>query len=150
MRIKRLLISLTITSLCVLLFGCFLLPDQHYHCRAEDVQSVQIVRFWGVSEGEYDYTILCDVEDKDDFIRKLNDISQNINWGDSYGIYPGYIVIRVEYINGDCDLVYSNAQYIEREGKQGGGYACFNKEQFNALIETYLEAGVQEDESAAP
>lgn len=140
-----------IVCICAFLCGCFLLPDQHYTCEAEDVRSVQIVRLGEVIEGEYryDYTILHNVEDKDDFIRKLNDIRQTINWGDPYVLYPGYVVIRIEYINSDCDLVYSNAQSIQRGEKKRNGYACFNKEQFNALISEYISGG-QGDGSVVP
>ena len=141
MKTTRFLIC--IVCICAFLCGCFLLPDQHYTCEAEDVLSVQIVRLGEVIEGEYryDYTILHNVEDKDNFIRKLNDIRQTINWGDPYVLYPGYVVIRIEHINGDCDLVYSNAQSIQRGEKKRRGYACFNKEQFNALISEYLGTG---------
>ena len=141
MKMTRFLIC--IVCICAFLCGCFLLPDQHYACEAEDVRSVQIVRLGEVIEGEYryDYTILHNVEDKGDFIRKLNDIRQTINWGDPYVLYPGYVVIRIEYINSDCDLVYSNAQSIQRGEKKRNGYACFNKEQFNALISEYISGG---------
>ena len=138
MKMTRFLIC--IVCICAFLCGCFLLPDQHYTCEAEDVRSVQIVRLGEVIEGEYDYTVLCDVEDKDDFIRKLNDIRQTINWGDPYRLYPGYVVIRIEHSNGDCDLLYSNAQSLQRGERERNGYACFNKEQFNALISEYTSA----------
>jgi hypothetical protein len=93
---------------------------------------------------DFNYTVLCEVVDCVTFVERLISIKQSVNWGDPYTLNTGYIVICIEYENGDYDWVYSNTQSKIRDGKStGGGYICFEKEQFTALLNDYLPENEQ-------
>ena len=128
--------------------GCGLIGEQSYTCDVENVNAVKIIRLEEYVEEKYDfkYTVLCEVVDCVTFVERLTSIKQSVNWGDPYTLNTGYIVICIEYENGDYDWVYSNTQTKIRDGKStGGGYICFEKEQFNALLNDYLPENEQID-----
>lgn len=50
----------------------------------------------------------------------------------------GYVVVRVDYSNGDFDLIYPNAQCFHKNGTNNYGYFFFDDEQFDALISGYV------------
>ena len=124
-----------------LLCSCGLCAGLSYSCNVDEVDTVQIVQLDKYVEGEYrfEYSVLCEITDKAAFIDRLNDIDYSINWGDPYVIEVGYIVIKVNYLNGDFDLVYSNSQWLHRSGKNNSGYVCFDKGNFDTLLSEYLE-----------
>lgn len=92
--------------------SCGLFGGQKYICKAEDVASAQIVRLDKYVEGEYryEYTVLSQIEDIESFVEQLNRIKHSVNWGDPRQMDEGYVVIRIDYINGDFDLVHPDAQ----------------------------------------
>ena len=133
---KLLLFILVAMLLCC---SCGFFGPQEYVCEIDDVKSVQIVRLDTYVEEEYryEYTVLSDIADTADFVERLNGLDHNVNWGDPGRMYTEYVVIRIEYLNGDYDLLYRNAQCFHRSGDNSYGYFIFDKEQFNALISDY-------------
>jgi hypothetical protein len=94
----------------------------------------------GAVEGEYryKYTVLTQVSDVEAFVSRLNEIPYSINWGDPYPIETQKIAIRIEYKNGDYDLLQQSGQSIKRPGKyRSGGHYRFDDEEFEKLISSY-------------
>ena len=144
MRILKLFILVVICLLTVLLCcSCGFFGPQNYYCDVDTVSSVQIVKLGECIEGEYryEYSVICQINDYHLFVKRLNDISHSVNFGDPFTLDVGYIVIRIEYLNGDYDLIYHNAQSFNRSGKNNGGYFLFDKKQFNDLINQTINQG---------
>lgn len=121
----------------------FLRKRQTYYCDVNAVKSVQIVRLDKYIEGEYryDYTVLCEISDYSTFVSNLNDIEHSINWGDPRQMQVQYIAIKIDYRNGDFDLIHSDAQCFNNSGVNNYGYFFFDEKQFNALISEYVTQG---------
>ena len=119
--------------------SCGLLGNQEYNCDLAEVKSIQIVSLDKYIEGEYryEYTILSQITDTEAFVGRLNSLQSSVNWGDPQQMEEGYIVIRIDYHNGDFDLLHSGAQCFNRSGTNQYGYFFFDKEQFNELISEY-------------
>ena len=114
--------------------------DQNYFCDIDEVKSIQIIRLDKYVEGEYrfDYTVLSQISDCATFVDKLNHLKHSVNWGDPRTLYEQYVVIQIEYHNGDYDMIHYRAQWFHRSGATDDGYFFFDTEQFNALISEYL------------
>ena len=134
---------------CILCFilmffccSCGWFSPQKYVCEIDDVKSIQIVRLEGIVEGtyQYEYTVLSEVSDIETFVKTLNDLKHSVNWGDPFPLAQrfGHNVIRIEYLNGDFDLIHSDAQCFNRSGENRTGYFKFDDEQFNTLISDYI------------
>lgn len=121
--------------------GCGFGGEQRYVCEVDEVKSVQIISLDVYVENEYryEYTVLCEITDKEVFVEQLNDLKQTVNWGEPKQFNEGYTVIRIEYFNGDYDLIYSNAQWFNRAGTNQNGYFFFDKTQFDEFISDYLQ-----------
>lgn len=126
-------IVILLTLLCC---SCGLFGDQEYVCKVEDVASVQIIRLDKYVEGEYryEYTVISQIDDVESFVSQLNDVKHSVNGGDPRQMNEGYVVIRIDYNNGDFDLIHPDAQCFNRSGKNQYGYFFFDEEQFNELI----------------
>lgn len=129
-------LSVVLICLCC---GCGFFGDQRYTCEVENVKSVQIISLDKYVEGEYryEYTVLYEIPNNSVFVEDLIGIKHTVNWGDPMQMDVGYTVIRIDYLNGDYDLIHSNAQCFHRSGVNQYGYFFFDKEQFNALITKY-------------
>ena len=129
---------------CIILIflccSCGLLGDRRYFCDVEKVDSVQIVKLDKYVEGEYryEYTVLSQVSDCDTFVSHLNELDHSVNWGDPCQMDVQYIVIKIDYSNGDFDLLHPDAQWFNRSGTNQYGYFFFDDDQFSALISEYL------------
>jgi len=117
-----------------------LLGQQTYFCDVDNVGSIQIVRIDKVASAEdgFEYTVLSHIDDSKDFAERLNNIDHSTNWGDPIPIQVQHVVIRIEYINGDHDLIHQGAQCFYRSGKYKTGYFFFDDDQFDELISGYL------------
>ena len=137
---KKLLLCILCSGILLFFSACGLFGPQEYICEEENVRSVQIIRLDDYIEGEYryDYTVLHDIEDISTFVSQLNDLDQSVNWGEPGQMDVGYVVIRVEYLNGDVDELYPNAQCFNSNGENNYGYFFFNRDQFDALIDAYV------------
>ena len=133
---------LCIFSAILILFccSCGFFGDQRYICEIDEVESVQIIRLDKYVEGEhrYEYTILSQISDHLTFVDKLNQLKHSVNWGDPRQMDVQYVVIRIDYCNGDYDLLHPDAQCFNRSGVNQYGYFFFDDEQFNTLISDYL------------
>ena len=136
-RIIHFVLSLT---LVFLFCSCGLFGDQTYVCKVEDVASIQIVRLDKYVQEDYrfEYTVLSQIDDFHDFVGRLNAIKHSVNWGDPRTMYESYVVVRIEYINGDFDLLHPDAQCFYKNGTNNYGYFFFDDEQFEALISDYM------------
>lgn len=136
---KKILFPLCI-ALMLLCCSCGLFGPQKYVCDVEKVDSVQIVKLDKYIEGEYRYefTILSQISDYETFVSDLNELDHSVNWGDPRQLDVQYIVIKIDYNNGDFDLIHPDAQWFSRNGKQNDGYFFFDDEQFNFLISEYV------------
>lgn len=133
-----------IFPVCIILMllccSCGLFGDQRYFCDVEKVDSIQIVQLDQYVEGEYryEYTILSQITDFETFVLHLNELDHSVNWGDPRQMDVQYIVIKIDYSNGDFDLIHPDAQCFNRSGVNQYGYFFFDDEQFNSLISDYV------------
>ena len=137
---KRILFPLCII-LILLCCSCGFFGDQRYVCDIEKVDSIQIVKLDKYIEEEYkyEYTILSQVSDYETFVSHLNELKHSVNWGDPRQMESQYIVIKIDYKNGDFDLIHQAAQCFNRSGVNQYGYFFFDDKQFNSLISDYIK-----------
>ena len=134
----------TILPLCMILIflccSCGLFGPQEYVCNIAEVESVQIVKLDKYVEGEYrfDYSVLAQISDRETFVSRLNQLDHSVNWGDPRQMEVQYIVIKIDYSNGDFDLIHPDAQCFNRSGSNQYGYFFFDDGQFNSLISDYV------------
>ena len=135
-------IFLGVAFIILTLFACsscgFFGPQQ-YVCNVEDVESAQIIRLGEPvkSEYRYEYTVLAEISDVEVFVDQLNNLKHSVNWGEPGVLKPDIVVIRVNYLNGDYDMIHTGAQWFHRSGVNNTGYFFFDQEEFDALISTY-------------
>lgn len=112
-----------------------------YECPVDEVSSVQIIVFdrSATKNYPYGYAVLREIKDYSEFIKRLNDIKTSTVWNDPKPLSDGAIVIKIDYVNGDFDLLDSNAQRFNRNGKNNYGHYVFDEEQFDSLIVDYLQ-----------
>jgi hypothetical protein len=105
----------------------------------DEVKSVEIVKLNGIIEGEYqyDYSVLSEISDHATFVKRLNNLKHSYNWGEPSVMDAYVVVIRIEYHNGEFDLIHSDAQVFYYSGVNHSGYFFFDDDQFQALIEDY-------------
>lgn len=141
MFVKKRTIILSLVVITFLCSCCVFFNGQEYHCEAENVQSIQIVRLDDYAEGEYryNYTVLCEINDIATFVERLNSIEYDTNWGGPWPLYEGYVVIKIDYLNGDFDLLHPDEQWLHRSGKNHSGHVFFDEAQFDALISDYIQ-----------
>ena len=131
-----------VLCIIVMLFSCScgFFGDQEYACDVDAVKSVQIVKLgeYVQEESRYEYTILSTIADYSSFVDRLNNIEHSVNWGDPGTFKIDSVVIKIEYSQGDYDLLCANAQMFHRSGEDRAGFFFFDKEAFDALIADYL------------
>ena len=139
-KINFLLYIFLVIVLMFLYCSCGFSGDQEYFCEIDQVKSIQIVRLDKYVEGEYryEYTILSQISDLKTFVERLNNLKHSVNWGEPMQLDIQYVVIRINYFNGDYDLIHPNAQCFNRGGTNNYGYFFFDSNQFNKLISDYF------------
>lgn len=137
---KKMICFVLTAVLMLLCCACGFFGDQKYVCKVEDVASIQIVRLDKYVAGEYryEYTVLAQIDDLEAFVKRLNSVKHSVNWGDPRQLDEGYVVVRVDYSNGDFDLIHPDAQWFHKNGTNNYGYFFFDDEQFEALISDYV------------
>ena len=139
---KTIRCSFYVFFVCTMLLcsSCGYFNNQRYICQVDMVESVQIVRLdeYIESEYRYEYSVLSEITDCSKFVERLNNLKYSVNMGEPSQLDTKYVVIKVEYSNGDYDLLYSNAQWFNRSGVNQYGYFFFDNEQFNELVTDYL------------
>ena len=141
MKMIRLPLGIWCVVLALLCCSCGLFGEQRYKCEVDNIASIQIVRLDTYVEGEYryEYTVLSEISDYTVFVDRLNSVKHSVNWGDPYQLDVEYVVIKINYHNGDYDLIHSDAQWFNRSGTNQVGYFFFDEEQFNTLISDYTK-----------
>ena len=139
--IKMILLCISLMLICQ---ACGFRDVSQYQCDVENMESIEIVEL-GETEGEYrtfTYTTLVAISDNATFLDKFNKIpvrpARYIN--DPMVLSPGDVVIKINYLNGEYDLISYWVQ-VRGDCSRGYGYmySIFDIEQFNALIAEYLE-----------
>ena len=136
----KLALCVIIIILTCLFCSCGFFGEQRYSCDVEEVESLQIIRLDRYIDGEYryEYTVLSEIEDISAVVERLVGTKHSVNWGDPYQFDIGYIVVKINYLNGDYDLIHHEAQWFNRDGVNQNGYFFFDKEQIESLIHDYL------------
>lgn len=136
-KIKLIYCILFIIGICT---SCGLIGEQQYTCDVENVNAIQIISLGDYVEGEYryDYTVLCEIPDEETFVKEFLDVECRVNWGDPLQLREGYVAIRIEYNNGDYDLLHPESQLKCRDGVINQGYFFFDKTEFDNLINEWV------------
>lgn len=142
MKLSKILFVGLIVVFIFSLSACVYAPAS-YVCNAETVESVQIVKVGQRNEEtqEREFIVLVDIADVSAFVERLNNLKDNDFFfilGDPDGMFEGDIVIKVNYFNGDYDLLKESRQFFYRSGIYESGLVTFDREQFKALIDDYL------------
>ena len=137
---KNMKLLLCMLCMVILCCSCGWFGDQEYICEFEKVKSIEIVRLenFDGEKYEYEYTVLAQITDKATFVDRLNKVETSINWGEPRILNMQELVIRIEYFNGDYDLMNWRAQNFYHSGTIQIGYFVFDDEEFNALISDYM------------
>ena len=140
MKRRIILTNILCIMLMLLCSSCGLFGPQKYVCDVDEVEAIQIVKLDDYVEGEYryEYTILTQITDYKSFVERLNGLKHSVNWGDPRQLNEGYTVIKIDYRNGDFDLLHQDAQCFNQSGINQYGYFFFDDEQFCALISEYM------------
>ncbi len=118
------------------LFGCVFIGGERYTCEAYNVEAIEIIQLGELNEdkNEYDYTVLREIEDISTFVNRLNELKQRERyWGAAYFL-ADYVVIKIDYPNGDYDMLHHTAQLFYRDGVYTYEGFIFDMEQFNSLV----------------
>lgn len=136
---KKFSFSICLLLIAVLCCSCGFFGDQAYTCDIGNIESIQLVRLdeFIDSEHRYAYTVLCDITAPTDFAEKLTAIDHNVNWGDPRVLPMGDVVIKINYLNGDFDLLHPDAQTWYRSGEYQSGFFFFDDDQFGDLVRSY-------------
>jgi len=140
--IKRVISILCLLSVVLSLGSCGYLygVDTTYECNVDEVESINIVRFdsFDKKEKRFELTILSEVFEVNAFVNRLIEIDNYPNFGTPYIIQEGYVVIQINYKNGDFELVYHNVQITNNSGVLNSTGFLFDIEEFDSLISAYL------------
>ena len=130
-----------VALLFALVFSCCSCggEDKQYVCNAGDVAKVQIVVLDNFIQGKYsyEYTVKSNIDEIEKFVSRLNSITHTSDEDKAKKIEKDNEVIRIEYNNGDFDLINREAQRFHRDGVNTDGDYIFDKEQFELLISDY-------------
>ncbi len=136
-----------VLAVTILLCGCGFFGGEKYVCSIDNVKSVQIVRLdkWVQEEARYEYTVLTEILDKIEFLQRLNGLKQYEYWNDPSVMQKGDTVVRIDYENGDYDLlglgttlIHSPDRYKSESGN-GGWRIYIDPEQLGQLISDYWQ-----------
>ena len=140
---KQILIILGIVCLIVFVIFfcnfCGFFEHRQYICDIEQVESISIVKLGKhvVEERRFDYTVISEITDLTAFVERLNNITQSEASGMPMLLYEDYVVIKIDYLNGDYDLIHDRAQRLHRAGENNFGYFYFEEKELQQLISDY-------------
>lgn len=139
---KKLLCLILCFNLMLLLCSCGFFGERRYVCDTENIKSIQIVALSGFiqEEQEFEYTVVSEVSDYLAFAERLNGIKQRVamGFGDPSVFNWDETVIKINYLNGDFDLIYFNVQVFKKNDVYQTGHFIFDDDQFNALLSEYI------------
>ena len=152
MKNRKWLIALLCIGFMLLCYSCGFFGAKKYESDVDTVKSIQIVRLEeSEQEGEdYKYTVLATVYDHQKFFDKLDDVKQTEMSGGPQILLRPCTVIRIEFQNGDVDLLADYAQERIRSNVTHLGYIIFDEKQFAELIYGYYPYYYSTPDSAQP
>ena len=120
MKLSKILFVGLIVVFIFSLSACVYAPAS-YVCDINTVDSVQIVRIGQLNEEtrEFEYAVIVDIVDCSTFVGRLNNLEDNDFFfllGDPDVFFDGDVAIRVNYHNGDYDLLKCKVQKFYRSG----------------------------------
>ncbi len=111
----------------------------------DEIFAISIVRVYLNEEDDLVQTYRVVIDDVDAFLADFRDVDCYIWFGDPIGLKPapeGTDVVKIEYRNGDYELIDWNGQ-TEYTVKRGldyyAGFSVFDKNHFPVLIMKYLQ-----------
>ena len=131
------ILAVLVLSVCFLC-SCGLIGPQRYICDITLVESVQIVEIYNFDVNHHDCTVITTISDYTEFINRLNKLKHSVNWGDPSVMELNIPVVKINYSNGDFDLIHCGSQIFCTSGRYNTGYFFFDQEQFQDLISDYL------------
>lgn len=111
----------------------------------DKISSISIVRVSFDTNDELREEELLKVENAHTFIKDFETIDCYKYFGDPRGLLNGVDndeVIKIDYQNGEYELInwFGQSEYtISRGFSYYAGYSVFDEEQFNSLIDEYLD-----------
>ena len=143
---KKHLICILCVMLMILSCSCDFWGPQKYICNSDEVKLAQIVRLVEYKEDtlSYKYTVLAEISDVATFAEQVNNLEHQVNWGEPTSVQDGFVVIRIEYHNGDYDMIHPYAQFIKRSGVFKSSYFFFDNEEFDSLVSKYWSVSTEE------
>ena len=139
--INKLILSLLVLHITfTLLCSCGLVSPQKYSCDVNEVETINIVMLneYVKDDYSYKYTVLSQISDCSTFVDQLSKVDHTVNWGDPRQLQVQCVAIRIDYLNGDFDLIQPDAQIFNRSEVNQYGYYFFDDEQFDKLIADYV------------
>ncbi|MBE6926556.1 MAG: hypothetical protein E7461_06895 [Ruminococcaceae bacterium] len=137
------LIFVSLVALLTFSFSACVYAPASYSCDVDTVESAQIIKLgaWNEETQEQEFIVLVNIADVSAFVERLNNLKDNdffFIFGSPDVMFEGDIIIKVNYFNGDYDLLKESRQYFCRSGIYKAGRVTFDREQFKALIDDYL------------
>ena len=131
------------------MFGCIGCGEIEYEFlhSTDEIITIQIVQ-----KSEYtdhrinaEYIEICEISDKEAFLTDFYAVRCNRIFDDPHLIPANAIVVRIEYVNGDYELINYSGQIRVYEGEiLPYGFFYLNYESFDQLLEKYLPEATEE------
>ena len=139
---KRIICCVICFVLILPVCGCE--STKKYMDQIDTISQIQIVELTNFNQEKrcFEETILTDIVDIPGFINDLCNIDYAQHFTDPVQLRAGLTVIKIVYSNGDYEHVYCDAQYVHRSDGGSYGYIEYDREQFEQLIEKYLNSDI--------
>lgn len=143
---KKTLLLLSLLLPMTLLTSCDVRETYRLLHNEEEISAISIVRVYLSEEDDLVQTCRVVIDDVDAFLVDFRNVDCYVWFGDPIGLQPapeGTDVVKIEYRNGDYELIDCNGQteYTEKRGLvYYAGFSMFDENQFTALIGKYLAA----------
>ena len=138
---------------CIMFTGC---KKEKYQFMEDlsQISNIEIVELLGFETIENEglkpiLKTICIIKDKQAFLDDFTQLSCSYRWNDPTGIdmeYIGRTILKIEYVDGKYELISNRAQAEYGQILMGGekykmydGRYNFNEEEFNNLIEKYIQ-----------
>ena len=117
--------------------------EYNFLLRETNISSIEVVKL-GEAENSYsvseEQTVICKINNTDDFLKKLAGIDCFLNIKSPTKAQDGSIVFKISYGNDYYELIGANGQSkFYGENFALDGYRYFNEQQFNNLMNSYIE-----------
>ena len=136
-----------IIAICCFLFcvvSCNRKAEYRFHHEEEEIKEIYIVAIhFDKDVGNYYTDDLKKIDDKESFLQEFHNLDCFMWWGDPLTLNAesdGKAIIKVVYSNGNYELIDWNGQTVVvfDDSNKHCGIRMFNEEQFNELVEKYI------------